>query len=289
MRLNPDVFSSRPARRQNFAFTLIELLVVIAIIAILAAMLLPALSAAKKKAQGISCLSNCKQIAYGMNIYCVDSQDLFPANGIWVGAVTGEGKAVNFTDNTNADILVNPTISPLASVIKSAGVYKCPGDVYSADNGQRLRSISFNGALGGKPTVGSAGHGYYGSGGNSPGPAKKMANLNQPGPSSVWGALDEHWDGITDAAFMFDPGMADGTQYWRDMPATYHGKYSNFSFLDGHSEPHRWISPGAVNPASYKVNVTQYPLGSEPWRAIKFGAPNNADWKWMEGGMPYAF
>ena len=276
---------------------MIELLVVIAIIAILAAMLLPALSAAKRKAQGIACLSNSRQIAVGINIYLLDSQEKFPLSGKWIGDAPGLDAGTS-TGNTNTDLLVNPVNAPLASVMKSAGVYKCPGDNYSAANGQRMRSISFNGVLGGGPTPNptpQAGtHSYYG--GNPVGKATKLSQLNQPGPSRVWAALDENWNGITDSLFMFDPGYADGAQYWRDMPATYHGKTSNFAFMDAHAESHKWNSPGRVNPSAYKVVPgVSYAIGTgpptgAPWdkSTLTFGAPNNVDWKWMEEGMPYS-
>lgn len=295
IRPNVHVLSSRSVVRRNVGFTLIELLVVIAIIAILAAMLLPALSAAKRKAQGIACLSNSRQIAVGMNIYLLDSQEKFPLSGIWIGDNPGLNAGTS-TGNTNIDMLVNTANAPLATVMKSADVYKCPGDNYAAANGVRVRSISFNGVLGGGPnpnsTVPAGGHAYYGGSGSIVGKALKLSHLNQPGPSRVWGALDENWNGITDSLFMFDPGYADGAQYWRDMPAAYHGKTSNFAFMDAHAEAHRWVSPGRVNPSNYKVipNVS-YAAGATAWDkgTLTFGSPNNADWKWMEEGMPYAY
>ena len=130
MRPSPNVAPLRSAFRRKAGFTLIELLVVIAIIAILAAMLLPALSSAKKRALGIACLSNSKQISTAMNIYCTDADEKFPASGKWIGDNPGL-TAAGGIGNTNTDLLTNPTLSPLASVMRSANVYKCPADSYT--------------------------------------------------------------------------------------------------------------------------------------------------------------
>jgi prepilin-type N-terminal cleavage/methylation domain-containing protein len=158
---NTSAVPTRIAR--DDAFTLIELLVVIAIISILAAMMLPALSKAKQKTQGIYCLNNQKQLAMAWLIYADENNGKLVPNHD--GGVTGNDQSwvlgwedwtVDHTANTNIQYLGNTKISPY---IKEVGVYKCPADIYQCGiRGTlvpRVRSVSMNGFLEGGAYAGA--------------------------------------------------------------------------------------------------------------------------------------
>jgi prepilin-type N-terminal cleavage/methylation domain-containing protein/prepilin-type processing-associated H-X9-DG protein len=267
----PKITVPNPKIRRSTAFTLIELLVVIAIIAILAAMLLPALAKAKGKAQAIACLSNTKQIMLGWMLYVTDGDDYMPtkivANGISWGAET---------DNTNSAKLVDPNQSLLASQIRSPGVYKCPADVYKSalNPGPRVLSISANGVLGNGIQPGNVNNQIAGR--NYVKQMQKSRELIKPGPANTFVILDEHPDSIDDALFITRIGCAPQSAYFANLPASYHyGGGANFSFADGHSEIHKWQDKARTS-LPVKL-VTQNNLS----------VPGSPDYVWLNERIPY--
>ncbi len=230
--MNP-FFTPRSLSRARCAFTLIELLVVIAIIAILAAMLLPALSKAKAKAEGISCINNLKQLQIAWVMYSDDNNSKLPENrgytttpDAWVTGVLNWGSA---TDNTNAATLLDGQMGRY--VARSLGVFKCPADKILADNGRRIRSISMNGFMG---DTGNLNGTVLNTGGWKR--YLKITDITKPGPSTCWVFIDEHPDSINDGLF----NVAMDKPRWDDVPASYHNGACGFSFADGHAEIKKW-------------------------------------------------
>ena len=278
----PPPNSPRPAAG---AFTLIELLVVIAIIAILAAMLLPALAAAKTKAQRIACLNNQKQLTYAWLIYSDDNSDHLAVNANNVAINSGIVGWVNDilswdlppspanTQNTNTALLANGLLGPYCS--KAVGIYKCPGDVYSGAKGPRVRSISMNGQMGGgavqKIASQAAVVNQYGTGANYK-VFNKQGDINGPAPVNAWVFIDESADSINDGLFEVD--MKPGDNLWKDWPANYHGKSGALAFADGHAETHKWTDPVIAN---HTINY------GNPAKASLAATSPYADLLWLQG------
>jgi len=229
-----------PSRR---GFTLIELLVVIAIIAILASMLLPALSKAKTKGQGILCMNNTKQLMLGWNIYVDDQGGKIPPaysdnpnQNVWVYGILDW----NSSNRDNWDITNTLARGTLWNYVgKAAAVYKCPADVYTTKGNParpRLRSNSINAWMGmhdGKPT-------WFG---NSPPWRMFLRESDLINPADTWVFVDEQPDSMNDGFFCVDmkpaPNLANAVL--PDCPASYHNGACGFAFADGHSVIKKWI------------------------------------------------
>ncbi len=272
----PEALRSARAR----GFTLIELLVVIAVIAILAAMLLPALTRGKLKAQGLSCMNNHRQLALAWRMYADDNADKIPFASEDFGdsrtfAATWVRGWMNFdpSNRSNWDPDVDIKKSPLWPYCgKNLQIWKCPSDrsavVVNGVPKPRVRSMSMNLFLGG----------WGGSAAGDPilVPYKvylKMAEIVPP--TKIFVLLDMREDSIDIGNFavnMSGYSPCNPSQYgFYDLPGFYHGQACGFSFADNHAELKKWLDPRTTPPLVKSGLVSDI-----------YSSPGNKDVTWLQ-------
>jgi prepilin-type N-terminal cleavage/methylation domain-containing protein/prepilin-type processing-associated H-X9-DG protein len=282
MKTQPKSFRTQAACcSQRSGFTLIELLVVIAIIAILAAMLLPALSKAKLRTQAVYCMNNLRQATLAWKLYNDDNKQFVPnednQTGGWVrGWLDYAGSA----DNTNILYLTDSRYAKLGPYVRSFKLYKCPADA-SCSRGRigepRVRSIAMNQSIG-PNNLGTA----SGRGGWLPAPPFKVylkeTDMVEPAPVNLWIMIDEHPDSINDGAFAVQMPRTTADTRWIDVPAKYHNNACGFSFADGHAEIHKWVRAGLLPEVKFQMISGQIVSASNPdvlWIAKRTSAYAN--------------
>lgn len=231
-------------RCRETGFTLVELLVVIAIIAVLAALLVPALSKAKGAAYRAQCIGAQRQLFLAASLYAGDSNDAIVANGhgdpenpetprTWVA---GDSHFLVGT-YTNTHYLTDSRYASFAPYLPTAAIYKCPADraVLSRSGAKaipQVRSYAMNAYMGWAEDEAELTPGYR--------IFRKQSDLDVDSPSRFFLFTESHPNSICMPAFVtYQPGgEVDGFFHY---PSSLHNNAGVVTFADGHVETHRWV------------------------------------------------
>jgi len=258
------------------AFTLVELLVVVGIIALLAALLLPVMGTAQRRAATVRCINNFKQLQTAWHLYELDHQELPPNNDqpdagknaqrpSWVaGWLRLDNERGDKRDSVDPELLVGEAYRPFGSIgpyTRSATLYKCTRDrstvrIDGADL-PRTRTVAMNAYMNGSGVWQDTNYVTF----------RRSAQI--PNPAEMWVFIEEREDSINDGYF----AVAVAARYAIiDTPANYHDNAAVLSFADGHVDKKKWLEPTTTPPLRPGVHLSGVPF---------YTPPTDRDMRWL--------